>query len=361
MKPSFLPAVLLLSLALLRPVPAQADDGCPGRLAVESAAMGSILRVIACPPLERGSQAPDAAAVDKTRAAIAKVQAEFQRLEQLWSTWIPASEISRLNAAAGKQPVAVGPETMAILQRARLGSEQTGGLFDVTFAPLGEVWKFDTPPKDARGEPTTHEPTRLHRVPTQAEVRERLARVGWKDLLLDPKAGTAFLRRPGMAVHLGGIGKGAAVDRAVALLRAHGLTAFAVQAGGDLYCAGLNGNRPWRVGIAHPRQKGALLGQVPIQDAAFSTSGDYERFAILDGRRYHHLLDTRTGWPAQASQSATVRAPTATDAEVLTKAAFVLGGKAGVALVEKLGGQAVIVDGNGTVFQSKALDLQDRR
>lgn len=326
---------------------AQADGGCADVVRVETWSMGSVLRVAACPR--------NPAEIAVIRTAAEAVKGEFDRLEKLWSTWVPDSEVSRLNAAAGRVPVAISPETMAILVRARRASQDTGGLFDITFAPLGELWKFDTPPRLPGSNEPSHEPAKLARVPTQAEVRERLARVGWKGLILNEKAGTAFLERPGMAVHLGGIGKGAAVDAAVALLRAKGLRSFVIQAGGDLYCAGRNGKRPWHVGIAHPRQKGAILGQVDIEDAAFSTSGDYERFAILEGKRYHHILDTRTGWPAAASQSATVRAPTATDAEIMTKAAFIRGARAGVDMVEKLGGHAVIVDAEGMVWQSKRL------
>ncbi len=322
-------------------IPALAYGQCAQLQRQQVQAMGSVLRVAVC---------PRAGEVVQAQAAIQQVIQEFKRLEQDWSTWVPTSDVSRLNAQAGLGPVTVSAQTWAVLQRARRGSEQTQGLFDVTFSPLGALWRFDTPPG-------AHEPTRLQSIPTQAQVQEQLQKVGWQDLIVDAIKPQAALRRKGMSVHLGGLGKGAAVDRGVAILRAQGLVSFAIQAGGDLYCAGKNGERPWRIGIAHPRHKGELLGEVDIEDAAFSTSGDYERFAIIDGKRYHHILDTRTGWPATASQSVTVRAPSATDAEVMTKAAFILGGPAGVALVERLGGQALIVDSQGTVFQSKSLHV----
>ena len=339
------PACLLVLLSwhavarAAEPLPA-----CPGLVRSESPAMGSVLRLAVC-PLQPGPQGEAAA-----REAMAEVTSDFKRLEALWSTWVADSDLSRLNAAQGKA-VHVAPETLALLRRAIEGSRQTGGLFDVTFAPLGELWKFDTAPG-------SHTPTRLERVPSQAEVTQRLGRVGWRGLILDVAHGTARLARPGMAVHVGGIGKGAAVDRAVALLKAKGFQSFAVQSGGDLYLAGQNGQRPWRVGIAHPRHKGELVGAVEIADAAFSTSGDYERFALIDGKRYHHILDPRTGWPATASQSATIRARSATDAEVLTKAVFIVGGEAGVRMAEKLGAQAVIVDAEGRIWKSKTLSLQ---
>jgi len=341
-------AVLLLFL--VKPVISLAAEPlppCPGLLRDDRPAMGSALRMAIC-PLRDGPEGEAA-----VRAAMAEISGEFNRLEALWSTFVPSSDLARLNTAGGKA-VPIAPETMAVLQRAIEGSRQTGGLFDVTFAPLGELWRFDTPPG-------SHAPARLERVPTQAEVQQRLARVGWRGLLLDPAAGTARLARPGMAVHVGGIGKGAAVDRAVTLLRAKGYTSFAVQAGGDLYLAGRNGMRPWRVGIAHPRKPGTLLGVVQVEDAAFSTSGDYERFVILDGTRYHHILDPRTGWPATASQSATVRARSATDAEVLTKAAFILGGEAAIRMADKLGAAVVLVDAKGKIRMSKGIALELER
>ncbi|MCB9787722.1 MAG: FAD:protein FMN transferase [Deltaproteobacteria bacterium] len=311
--------------------------GCPGLLTRVSGGMGSKVTVALCPV-----DGVDSAAAAETAVA------EVDRLNRLWSTWLPESEVSRINRAAGGRPVAVSAETFDVISRARQASVDTGGIFDITFAPLGEIWKFDTPPG-------AHQPTRLERVPTPAEVRSHLARVGYRGLELDAKAHTVRLARKGMAIHLGGIGKGAAVDSIVAQLRGKGFHDFMVQAGGDLYCAGHNGSRPWRVGIAHPRERGAVIATVDVEDAAFSTSGDYERYAIIDGKRYHHIIDLRTGYPASKSQSATVLAATATDAEVLTKAAFILGGAEGLDAVERAGGEAVIVEADGDILWSEAL------
>lgn len=327
--------------------PAPLAGGCPERLTLTQREMGTRASLSLCPrsPGERGAS--------EARAAAQAGFAEMARLEKLWSTWLPASDISRLNRAAGREAVAVAPETVAVLERALEGSRRTEGVFDVTFAPLAEVWRFDTPPG-------RHRPTKLAAVPSEADIKARLARIGWPGLHVDRAAGTAKLDRPGMLVNLGGIGKGAAVDRVVAELRRRGFTNFTVQLGGDLYCAGDNGGRPWRVGIAHPRKPGQVLAAVAVHDAAFSTSGDYERFAIIDGRRYHHIMDLRTGWPATASQSATVLAPTATDAEILTKTAFILGGAAGLKAVEDVGGKAVIVSATGEALWSASLPRLER-
>ncbi len=331
----------LLAAAL----PASATDegpGCANAAHLDVVAMGTKVRATICPRAKDGDG-------DAAQAATQAVASEFARLEALWSNWRPQSDVSRVNAAPGK-PVRVAPETLAVVQTALKASEQSGGLFDITFAPLGEVWQFDTPPG-------SHEPTQLRKLPTQDEVAARLARVGYKHVVVDGKAQTIQLGKPGMALHLGGIGKGAAVDSVVALLRKQGFDNFAVQAGGDLFCAGQNGSRPWRIGIAHPREKARLLGVVLVHDAAFSTSGDYERFALLDGVRYHHILDLRTGWPAKASQSATVLATSATDAEILTKWAFIAGGQAGLDAIGARRAKGVIVDATGKVWTSRGLTV----
>ncbi len=321
---------------------AAVSRGCEGAARRTGVAMGTRVSIVVCPV------SADEAGRAKARVAAEAGFTEIGRLERLWSNWLPKSEVSRINAAAGKRSVVVSAETFELLAVAKRGSQRTGGLFDITFAPLGSVWRFDTPPG-------SHQPTRLERVPTRAEVKALLARVGWRHLKLNRATRSVKLDRVGAAIHLGGIGKGAAVDRVVALLRGRGFHGFAVQAGGDLYCAGNNGPRPWRVGIAHPRKKGSLLGWLHVQDAAFSTSGDYERFAIIDGRRYHHILDTRSGFPATASQSVSVLARSATDAEVLTKAAFVLGGAKGLELLHKQGAKGLVVAADGKFHQSPKL------
>lgn len=341
-------ALLILFALLLVPWRGTAAEetrpGCPGIVDRVGTAMGTRISLRVCP----GERGPEAAA-----KAIDGALAEVDRLEKLWSTWIPTSEISRLNAAAGTgSRTPLSPETYGLLRAAVAGSEASGGLFDVTFAPLGSLWTFDTPPG-------SHEPTRLVRVPTPEEIEARRALVGWRGLSLRQakRGGTALLARKGMAVHLGGIGKGAAVDRMAGILVAAGFRDFCVQAGGDLYCGGQNGPRPWRVGIQHPRLREKLIGTLDLRDAAFSTSGDYERFAIIDGKRYHHILDPRTGMPATASQSATVMAKSALEAEVLTKTAFILGGEAGLAALAKAGAQGVIVDAEGRRLASPGLVL----
>jgi thiamine biosynthesis lipoprotein len=159
-----------------------------------------------------------------------------------------------------------------------------------------------------------------------------------------------------MKLGLGGVAKGWAVDRAVAVLRGLGLKNFFVQAGGDLYAAGKRRDRPWRVGVRDPRGlPDQYFASMDVSEAAFSTSGDYERFFIVDGKRYHHIIDPRTCSPATASRSSTVLARTATDAEFLTKATFILGGTKALQLAESWGAAAVLVTDKNEVLVSKSL------
>jgi thiamine biosynthesis lipoprotein len=276
--------------------------------------------------------------------AFAEVFAEFDRLDSLLSVWKPESEIVRLNTAAGRQPVTVGADTLAVLRIARQVSEWTEGAFDVTFGALTGLWKFDAQDKDGS-------------VPDPREVADRLPLVNYRALVVDDRAGTAFLQKAGMKVHLGGIGKGYAVDRAVAILRSHGLRDFMIQAGGDLYVGGFKDGRPWKLGIRDPRGSlDQVFATLDLTDGTFSTSGDYERFFIKDGRRYHHILDLSTGEPARRSRSVTLVTNKAVIADALAKGVFILGPVRGLALVERIPDvEAVIVGANNEVVVSSGL------
>ena len=295
--------------------------------------MGSELRVTAW--------TTDAA---RANEALEAVFGEFDRLDAMLSVWKEGSDIVRLNAAAGEHPVPVSPETREVLGIAHQVSEWTGGRFDVTFGALSGLWKFDDQDKD-------------NTVPEPADVLARLPLVNYRDLVVDERAGTAFLKRKGMRAHLGGIGKGYAVDRAVDILHRYGLRDFMVQAGGDLYVAGRRGDRPWRLGIRDPRGPAdKSFAALDLTDGTFSTSGDYERFFMKDGRRYHHILDLSVGEPARGCRSVTLVTGRAVIADALAKGVFVLGPDAGMALIEHTPGvQGVIVSAKNEVLISSGL------
>jgi thiamine biosynthesis lipoprotein len=280
---------------------------------------------------------------DLTNRAFDQVFAEFTRLDALMSVWQGDSDVERINAAAGSAPVTVSPETIEVIGIARQVSEWTHGKFDVTFGALSDVWKFD---QDQDGT-----------IPSPAQIAARLPLIDYRRLVVDEKAGTAFLQKAGMRVHFGGIGKGYAVDRSAAIMRAAGLTNFSIQAGGDLYVAGRRGDRPWRLGIADPRAPdGAVFARVELSDSTFSTSGDYERFFIKDGVRYHHILDPATGQPSRLSRSVTIASKRAVLADGLSTGVFLLGPEQGMALIEKLPDvEGVIVGADNQVHISSGL------
>jgi thiamine biosynthesis lipoprotein len=247
---------------------------------------------------------------------------EMKRLDLEMSNWKPTSDVSQINAAAGVKPVQVSEETFAVIARAVDVSRRSNGVFDITIEAFRGVWKFDS---DMDGT-----------LPDPAEVKQRLALVNWKDIALDPRQHSVFLRRKGMAITLGGIAKGYAVDKCVAILRARGFTDFMMQAGGDMYIAGKKDNEPWVVGIRDPRgPTNTMFAVAPIEDHSFSTSGDYERGFVKDGVRYHHIIDTRTGQPAHASRSVTVRAHDAFTADAWSKVMFILGPRDALALIRR--------------------------
>jgi len=308
--------------------------GAPSHAVERSgAAMGSDLRLTAW-------TSDDAAA----RAAFDDVLREFDRLDALMSVWRPGSDVLRINDAAGVRPVAVSADVRDVLHAAQQVSEWTRGKFDVTFGPLADLWKFDRQNADQT-------------IPSADEVRARLPLVDYRRVEIDDRAGTVFLRRAGMRVHLGGIGKGYAVERAAAILRRAGFRDFMIQAGGDLYAAGKNGSRPWRLAINDPRgPDGKAFASLELSDATFSTSGDYARFFIKDGIRYHHIIDLTTGQPARGCRSVTIVADSPTLADGLSTGVFALGPDAGMALIERLPHvDGVIVSAKNDVLVSSGL------
>jgi FAD:protein FMN transferase len=269
---------------------------------------------------------------------------EIQRIETLMTTWRPDSEVSQINLAAGKAPVKVGAETLGVIKEALHTSEISEGTFDITFEVLHGLWKFD---EDLDPHP-----------PTDAQIKAKIGLLSYKHVKVDDAKSTVFLDREGVKISLGGIAKGYAVDRASKVLEAGGLSAYFVQAGGDLYT---HGKKPdgtdWQAGIRDPRGKeGSYFAMLPVTDHAFSTAGDYERSYVLDGKRYHHIIDPRTGKPATASRSVTIWAPTALQADAIDDAVFILGPEKGLKLVESIDGVgAVIIDAKNNLYVSQRL------
>ncbi len=277
------------------------------------------------------------------KSAFDEVFAEFTRLERLMSTWIPDSDVSRVNREAGVRPVPVSADVRDVLKTARRMSEWTGGKFDVTFGALSGLWKFDHDQDNS--------------VPDMRAVRSRLPLIDYRAIQIDDAAGTVFLARKGMSIHLGGIGKGYAVDRGAGILRQRGIRDFMIQSGGDIYVAGMRDGRPWRLAIQDPRgPANRPFAELDLSDGTFSTSGDYERAFVKDGRRYHHILDPATGEPARGTRSVTIVSNLAVLADGLSTGVFMMGPNAGMALIERLPDiEGVIVSDRNEVLISSGL------
>ena len=275
-------------------------------------------------------------------AAIEAAFAEIERIEQIMSEWRPSSELSQLNDNAGGPARPLSPELFEVLQRSKVIAEATDGAFDPTFHAVGQLWHF---------EPGA-------RPPAPERIAEKLALVGWQDIELDPNTGVGRLARPGMKIGLGAIAKGYAVDRASQLLLQHGFADHIVEGGGDTYVSGSKGGASWKVGIQRPDRAGSLAA-IPATDRAIVTSGGYQRFLEVDGKRYAHILDPRTGWPLDESasaQSVTLVAANATDADAYATAVAVMGPEKGMAFVEahpEL--EAVLVTRSGELLVSQDL------
>lgn len=319
------------------PAPSAAAPA-PVRVAIEEKAMGTLVTLAAY--TSAGTDEP------ALRDKLARALGEVHRLEALMTTWRDTSEISRVNAAAGKAAVVVSADTLAVVEKSLWISQRSEGVFDVTFEAMHGLWKFDHDHQE--------------KVPAAAEVEAARKLIDWRRIVVDHAASTVKLDRAGMRMSLGGIAKGYAVDAAARALRAEGVKAFAVQAGGDLY---VQGRKPdgsaFHVGVRDPRGRGPddWFATLDVEDHAFSTAGDYERSFILAGKRYHHIIDPRTGWPATASRSVTIWADDALTADAIDDAVFILGPEKGLALVESIPGcGAVIVDAANAVHVSKRLE-----
>jgi thiamine biosynthesis lipoprotein len=267
--------------------------------------------------------------------------AEIRRLEELLSTWIATSELSRVNASAGIKPIHVSTETLTIVQRAMQAAEMTDGGFNIAIGPAVEAWSV----------------TDGQRIPTESELDALRPLVDLQAVHVDVREQTIYLGKAGMRIDVGGIGKGYAADQAVEALRRAGAIAGVVALSGDIKTFGrLPGGKMFPIGIQHPRKDGSVLAWIDLQDEAISTAGDYERFFVRDGVRYHHILDPRTLQPARSCQSVTVIAREGVWADGLDTGIFVVGVELGMQLVEALPDvEAIIVDAEGHVHVSSGL------
>jgi len=304
------------ALIALRLVSGSTNVRPSGSVKIQRTLMGTLWSIEA---IDRGHP-------EEARHAIDSAYAELARIDNLMSEWKPESPVSQVNAAAGLRAVRVPAELREILQRSIRYSEITEGTFDVTWRGMGNFWHFDD----------------TFVVPTQAAVATARKNIDYRAIRIE---GDSVFLPAGKNIGLGGIAKGYAIDRAARVLVHAGFPDSLVDGGGDVLASGTRNGQPWRLGIQAPRREhGEILGVASVSGMALVTSGDYERFRIVNGIRYHHIIDPRTGWPATASISVSVLARTAEEGVVLAKGIFILGPEKGLDLARSAGVEAMAID-----------------
>ena len=274
--------------------------------------------------------------------AIEKTFAEIARFGDLINFYADTSELSEINRNAGIRGVKVSPETLDVIEKAVFVAERSGGAFDPTIGPIVRLWDFPHKKK-----------------PDETELAQALPLVNFRDIHIDRTAATVFLKRKGMMIDLGGIAKGYAADLAVGSLKKAGIQSGLVAIAGDIRTFGLKPDRePWTIGIKNPRQTGEkdeIIAKIRLSDKAISTAGDYERSFLAEGKRYHHLLDPKSGYPAELSRSVSVIAEKGVMTDGFDNAVFILGPEKGMKLMKEMGMDAMIIDRSGAIHMTDAV------
>ncbi|NNT73136.1 FAD:protein FMN transferase [Flavobacterium sp. IMCC34852] len=271
--------------------------------------------------------------------------AEVKRIENLISDWIPTTPLSQINQNAGKQPVKVPLELIELIERSIKISKLTDGAFDISYASMDRIWKFDGSMKE---------------MPSPEAIKKSVEKVGYENIVIDKEKQTVFLKLEGMKLGMGGIGQGYIADKIKALLLSKGCVAGLVNVSGDISTWGKQPNgEQWKVGIKNPINKNKIFATFPLEDTAVETSGSYEKYVTFNGKRYSHIIDTRTGYPATGLISVSVFAKTTELADALATGVFVMGKDAGMNLVNQLPGVGcIMVDEEGKISTSNNIDLK---
>ena len=270
---------------------------------------------------------------------ISLVMQNIHRIDAAMSPYKEQSELSRLNRTAANTPVKLSKELFQLIEKAQQVSEMTAGRFDITFASAGRFYDYR---KGSR--------------PAPDQLQSLVKAINYQHIQLDKQKRTVRFTHPQVAIDLGGIAKGHAVDQAIAILKKCGIKNALVSAGGDSRILGDKQGLPWMTGIRHPRQKDSFAVVLPLTNTAISTSGDYERFFMENGTRYHHILNPASGQPATTARSVTILGPDTTTTDALSTSVFVMGPDQGMKLIESLSGfEAIIVDTEGQTHYTSGL------
>nr|WP_233357753.1 FAD:protein FMN transferase [Haloflavibacter putidus] len=275
---------------------------------------------------------------------IATAIAEITRVEKLISSWDDNSQTSEINRNAGIKPVKVDKELFDLIERAIGISKLTDGAFDISYASMDRIWKFDGS---------------MTKMPSKEEITASVEKVGYQNIVLDKSKSTVFLKLKGMKIGFGAIGKGYAADKAKKLLISKGITSGIINASGDMNTWGKQpkGNE-WKVAITNPMNKNKVFALLPITNGAVVTSGNYEKFVNFNGKRYTHIIDPRTGYPSSGIISVTVFAPKAELADALATSVFVMGKETGLDRINQLPKiECIIIDDNGKIMKSKNIEI----
>jgi thiamine biosynthesis lipoprotein len=271
---------------------------------------------------------------------------EISRIENMISSWDNNSQTSLINRNAGVQPVEVDFELFYLIERSISISKLTGGAFDISYASMDTLWKFDGSMKT---------------MPSEEVVKHSVAKVGFENIILDTSSRTVFLKLKGMKIGFGAIGKGYAADRAKKILKDQGVRAGIINASGDMNTWGTQvDGSDWKVGIKNPLNKNKIFATMPVSNGAVVTSGNYEKYVHLDGKRYSHIINPKTGYPSSGIVSASVFAPKAELADALATSVFVMGVDVGLDFIEQLKGVAcILVDDSGKIHTSKGIEIHN--
>ncbi len=281
------------------------------------------------------------------KKAIDSAFKELDRLAGLLNFYSEDSEVTMINRSAGDMPAKVSPETLEIIEKALHVSENTEGAFDITVGPVVRLWNF-----------------RNKVLPDKKTITERLKLVGYKNIIVDKEKSTVFLKKKGIQIDLGGIIKGYAADRAAEVLKKNGIKSGIVAVAGDIK---VFGKRPdgnlWNVGIQNPGPNppihnggvDEIIAVVSLSDMAVSTSGDYQKFFIKNGKMYHHLLNPKTGYPVYKCRSVTVITRDAVFTDAFATGIFILGPQKGMNVLKRLGFDGVIVDKDGKILVTEGI------
>jgi thiamine biosynthesis lipoprotein len=272
---------------------------------------------------------------------------EISRIEKLISSWDANSQTSEINRNAGIKPVRVDQELYNLIERALAISKIIDSAFDISYASMDRIWKFDGS---------------MTEMPSEEDIKKSVAKVGYQNIELSPEDMTVFLKLPGMKIGFGAIGKGYAADMAKALLIEKGVTAGIINASGDMNTWGRQPNgKHWKVAITNPLDKNKAFGLLPIKEGAAVTSGNYEKFVSFNGQRYSHIIDPRTGYPTKGILSVTVFSPSAELADALATSIFVMGIETGIDRINQLGKtECIIMDDAGDIYKSENIEIESK-